>query len=546
MNRLKLWLFALVVVAAAGVAVYLHTRTLREDALEAVDARLAAAAEQIVAAKNALAHDAAAAAALVARDPSLAHAFAGGEPLAAPGRGRRARVAPATTVDPAAEDTAVERAGRAALAAAERALGFRLPDGTLVLAATRETLERRETAAGGAAPLLRAAVEGASPRGYVRVGDDVRYAAAAPVGESRGLVVLAPVDAAFVRGIAAAADVAVLVSAPDAKPVFTGSVPLADRPAVVDAARISGVTAGAGRLGAVDLGTVSVKLPKVPLLGGAAPAFRVHAVALEGVKGGVVIAAAPTAPGLAPIAVLQWQALAGLAVALVLAALFGLLVRAAEPAPMLPEPLVSAAARIAKGEFTARVPELAGQLGTVAAALNRAAEAASATPGAPAAPAEDMFARAARPPEADPSAFEFPPRPAAGADATAESATADAVLPAPPAPEPEPERPAVIVPPPPAQEPLAAPAELLQAAAQAVPPDAAGDDEQAHWRQVFSDFLRTRGECGEASGGLTFERFAQKLASNKSALVAKYGCRTVRFQVYVKEGKAALKATPVR
>jgi len=28
--------------------------------------------------------------------------------------------------------------------------------------------------------------------------------------------------------------------------------------------------------------------------------------------------------------------------------------------------------------------------------------------------------------------------------------------------------------------------------------------------------------------------------------VQKYGCRTVRFQVYVKDGRAALKATPVR
>ena len=101
-------------------------------------------------------------------------------------------------------------------------------------------------------------------------------------------------------------------------------------------------------------------------------------------------------------------------------------------------------------------------------------------------------------------------------------------------------------PPPAADEPLAAPAELLQAAAQATPPDEAGDDEQAHWRQVFSDFLRIRGECGEVASGLTFERFAQKLASNKATLVAKYSCRTVRFQVYVKDGKAALKATPVR
>jgi hypothetical protein len=29
-------------------------------------------------------------------------------------------------------------------------------------------------------------------------------------------------------------------------------------------------------------------------------------------------------------------------------------------------------------------------------------------------------------------------------------------------------------------------------------------------------------------------------------LIAKYQCRTVRFQVYEKDGKAALKATPVR
>ncbi|HZA15077.1 MAG TPA: MXAN_5187 C-terminal domain-containing protein [Myxococcaceae bacterium] len=28
--------------------------------------------------------------------------------------------------------------------------------------------------------------------------------------------------------------------------------------------------------------------------------------------------------------------------------------------------------------------------------------------------------------------------------------------------------------------------------------------------------------------------------------MSRYNCRTVRFQVYVKEGKAALKATPVK
>jgi hypothetical protein len=38
----------------------------------------------------------------------------------------------------------------------------------------------------------------------------------------------------------------------------------------------------------------------------------------------------------------------------------------------------------------------------------------------------------------------------------------------------------------------------------------------------------------------------QKLRKNKEQLMQKYSCRTVKFQVYVKEGKAALKATPVK
>jgi hypothetical protein len=547
MNRLKLWLFAIVVVAAAGVAVHLHTRALRSDALSAVDVRLDAAAQQVMAANVALAHDAAGAAALVARDPGLAQALAGAPEE--PARGRRARGA-APAADPAAEEAAAERAGRAALDAAERALGFRLPDGTTIVAATRETFAQREGALGDAAPLLRSAVDGASPRGHVLLGGKLLYAAAAPAGDGRGVLVLAPVGEAFARGVATASGLPVLLVVPEAKPILAGSLPAADQPEIVKAARVAGVKSNAGRLGPVDL-DAGVKLPEVPLLGGAAPAYRVHAVALEGVRGASVVAAAATAPRLAPIAVLQWKVAAGLAVALVLAMLFGLLVRAAEPAPMLPEPLLAAAARIEKGDFAARVPALAGQLGTVAAALNRAVDAASAVPAPVAPPAEDLFAQASRPAEADPSAFDFAARAAgpAGSAALASPPAEEAVLPAPRAPEPaaKPRPAAIVPPPPPADEPLAAPAELLQAAAQAAAAsDADAEDEQAHWRQIFSEFLRSRAECGEVATGLTFERFAQKLASNKATLVAKYACRTVRFQVYVKDGKAALKATPVR
>jgi len=63
---------------------------------------------------------------------------------------------------------------------------------------------------------------------------------------------------------------------------------------------------------------------------------------------------------------------------------------------------------------------------------------------------------------------------------------------------------------------------------------------------VFDAFVSTRAQCGESADGINYERFATKLRTNRDQLVQKYNCRTVRFQVYVKEGKAALKATPVR
>jgi hypothetical protein len=70
--------------------------------------------------------------------------------------------------------------------------------------------------------------------------------------------------------------------------------------------------------------------------------------------------------------------------------------------------------------------------------------------------------------------------------------------------------------------------------------------EEQHYQEVFRDFVATRERCGEPGDGLTYEKFVQKLRKNREQLVQKYSCKTVRFQVYVKEGKAALKATPVK
>jgi hypothetical protein len=74
----------------------------------------------------------------------------------------------------------------------------------------------------------------------------------------------------------------------------------------------------------------------------------------------------------------------------------------------------------------------------------------------------------------------------------------------------------------------------------------AAPNDEPHFREVFRDFLAAREKCGEAAEGLTYDRFAQKLRKNRDQLMEKYSCRTVRFQVYVKEGKAALKATPIK
>ncbi len=70
--------------------------------------------------------------------------------------------------------------------------------------------------------------------------------------------------------------------------------------------------------------------------------------------------------------------------------------------------------------------------------------------------------------------------------------------------------------------------------------------EEAYFRQVYEDFVELKKKCGEATEGLTVEKFAAKLRQNRDQLVTKYSCKAVKFQVYVKDGRAALKAAPVK
>ena len=68
---------------------------------------------------------------------------------------------------------------------------------------------------------------------------------------------------------------------------------------------------------------------------------------------------------------------------------------------------------------------------------------------------------------------------------------------------------------------------------------------ESEFRQVYRDFIETKQACGESVEGITYDKFSTKLRSNRQQLIQRYACKTVKFQVYIKDGKAALKATPV-
>ncbi|MDZ4696173.1 MAG: MXAN_5187 family protein [Deltaproteobacteria bacterium] len=74
----------------------------------------------------------------------------------------------------------------------------------------------------------------------------------------------------------------------------------------------------------------------------------------------------------------------------------------------------------------------------------------------------------------------------------------------------------------------------------------APDAWETHVREVFAEYVATRARCGEPTAGLALDKFREKLEVNRKAIVDKYNCPSARFTVYVKDGKAALKASPLK
>jgi hypothetical protein len=120
--------------------------------------------------------------------------------------------------------------------------------------------------------------------------------------------------------------------------------------------------------------------------------------------------------------------------------------------------------------------------------------------------------------------------------------------PGPPSAAPSVPAPAPPPPPPPQRAPQAPPAALsfdddILGRGTTAPPQPRVDP---HFKLIFEQFVSLKKTCNEPIAGLVYERFAEKLVRNRDDLMAKTGCREVRFTVYVKDGKAALKATPVK
>jgi len=77
-------------------------------------------------------------------------------------------------------------------------------------------------------------------------------------------------------------------------------------------------------------------------------------------------------------------------------------------------------------------------------------------------------------------------------------------------------------------------------------PDGVSPDVEAHFKEVFNAFIKTKQDCGENVASLTYETFRKQLINSRKQIMNSQSSKEVKFEVYKKEGKAALKAHPVK
>jgi hypothetical protein len=70
-------------------------------------------------------------------------------------------------------------------------------------------------------------------------------------------------------------------------------------------------------------------------------------------------------------------------------------------------------------------------------------------------------------------------------------------------------------------------------------------DEQ-HYRAAFDEFVSSKMRLGDPVDSISFEGFRDKLAKIEQTLIEKHGCRSVRFQVIVRDRQVSLRPQLVR
>lgn len=570
-NRLKLWLYMLLFAMAGAANLFGLTGDLAARALRDADATLRIGAAHLRDAERLMASEAAAVTGLAVKNAELLEALFAAPPRAEPPGKKKGKAPPRDEgAEMESRHAAAEVAARAAVEEAASRLGITLPAGAFWSVASQEWLQKKLPAAledgqhKDAATFMRDAATGTPRRGYVRVNDGLWYGVAYPAGEGAALVLFLPLDLAWARAMAQSSGVDITLDVGTPQLVTTAQPELARRLARTATASLS-VPVSEGAVPPVLL-EEPIKV-RVPVLFTTAPAARALAVPLAGLSKGFLVLSVPTVGYFTDLARYQWALLIGLAALLLIGLLLGVLVKT-DVLPVVPASLVAAASRIERGDFSARAPDFLGALGTVAGALNKAAAVAEGN--VPSLTGSDPFAgnhpNAQKINLPSESSFTFPKAPDAPRS-FGPSLVEDAPPPAAPTPSPpaetissiaavtglSPAPPAMAQPSPStsAEVPAARPSPRSTAAATAMfqaatPPASPEESDEEHWRAIHAEFLRVRGQCGEPTEGLAYERFRPKLEKNKLQLVERHGCRTVRFSVYVKDGKAALRATPVK
>jgi hypothetical protein len=208
--------------------------------------------------------------------------------------------------------------------------------------------------------------------------------------------------------------------------------------------------------------------------------------------------------------------------------------------------------RLAKGQSDAMQPsKFRGVYRTIASDVNDGIDVAAAKTGGTRRAADLTQVLGDLPAEPQMSAFSFPGDSDSSPKARPVPQPAPASAPTPQKPLPgAPRAPAMepAFPPEPAESPRRLPGKPPRAAASPPSPPAqvSNDSQHAEWLNVYEEFAATKQRCGESLDGFTYDKFQSTLSKHRDAIIERHGVRRVKFSVYIKEGKAALKASPIK